>query len=179
MEKPNVHRVLAGLYLWKSSADGIQPFCYQFMPVYPFSPFNDFDEWMPDLQVGGDKGAFKDPMATYPAKRGAIPTVQWEGMREGIIDLKYITTLHQSLQRYENSGADLTNIAAIKERLEMFLKRIDLRAIDISSNTELEPYATISPREYEQFRYQMAMDILQINELLAQRRSLTNGVAQV
>lgn len=177
MEKPNVHRVLAGLYLWKSGADGITPFCYQFMPVYPFSPFNDFDEWMPGFEVGGDKGAFKDQMATYPAKRGPIPTVQWEGLREGITDLKYITTLHQSLQRYEDSGGSLTKIAAIKERMAGFFKRIDLRKIDVLSNTELEPYDSISPRDYQEFRYQMANDIMQINGFLKETELVAHETA--
>jgi hypothetical protein len=157
--------------------DGISPFCYQFMPIYPFSPFNDFDEWMPGLQVGGDKGAFKDPMTTYPARHGSIRTLQWEGLREGIIDLKYITTLHNALQHYERSGADMAEVAEIRERMAAILKRIDLREIDVLSNTELEPYATISPREYHQFRRQMAMDILHINELNAQSQLVATGSA--
>ncbi|HEY9716898.1 MAG TPA: hypothetical protein V6C69_05495 [Trichormus sp.] len=177
MEKPNVHRVLAGLYLWKSGMDGISPFCYQFMPIYPFSPFNDFDEWMPGLQVGGDKGAFKDPMTTYPARHGSIRTLQWEGLREGIIDLKYITTLHNALQHYERSGADMAEVAEIRERMAAILKRIDLREIDVLSNTEMEPYATISPREYDQFRRQMAMDILHINQLNARSQLVETGSA--
>lgn len=171
MEKPNVHRVLAGLYLWKSGVDGISPFCYQFMPMYPFSPFNDFDEWIPGLHVGGEKGAFKDQMSTYPAKRGAISTVQWEGLREGIIDLRYLTTLHDALKRYESAGISSAEVAAIYERVERFLKRIDLRNIDVLSHTDMEPYETVSPREYHQFRQQMAMDILRINELLAKSQT--------
>ena len=66
MEKPNVHRVLAGLYLWKSGASGIAPYCYQHLPTCPFSPFDDFDEWDPVERTRPDEPPFKDHMTTYP-----------------------------------------------------------------------------------------------------------------
>jgi hypothetical protein len=171
MEKPNLHRVLAGLYLWKSRADGIAPYCYQHLPQPPFSPFDDFDEWEPGFQVGEETRPFKDHMTTYPAQGGSIPTVQWKGLGEGITDLKYLTTLEGAINAGSQSGAErIRRLASeARRRLESFLACIDLRAIKITSETEPLPYADIRPEEYHSFREQMARDIIALREATAEQ----------
>lgn len=168
MEKPNLHRVLAGVYLWKSGATGIQPYCYQHLPKFPFSPFNDFDEWEPNSEIGSVQRSFRDHLATYPAKDGPIQTLQWQGMREGINDLRYITTLDYWLEQASLSHDEL--IAAESSRIradrDKFLGRVDLRAVVIISEKDPEPYAAIKPEEYHQFRHQLALAILHLQGLL-------------
>ena len=36
---------------------------------------------------------FRPHMTTYPSREGPIPTIQWEAMREGIDDIRYLMTL--------------------------------------------------------------------------------------
>ncbi len=161
MEKPNLNRVLAGAYLWKSGAAGISPYCYQHMPVYPNSPFDDFDEWEPDFHQGGINRPFKDHMTTYPARNGIIPTLQWEALRDGIVDFKYWYTLNywitQGLASQTQATVDLAD--AVQKRSDALLSRINLLAIAINSETEREPYPEIEPHEYDEFRNQLRDDI--------------------
>ena len=42
--------------------------------------------------------ALKDHLATYPARRGSVPTLQWKGLSAGLYDLRYLETLAE-LQR--------------------------------------------------------------------------------
>ena len=167
MEKPDVHRVLAGLYLWKSKAAGIAPYCYQHLPKAPFSPFDDFDEWEPDFHVGSLRRPFKDHMTTYPARFGSIPTLQWKGMADGIYDLRYLTTFEAALKRFKDcrphEGGPFVEAARL--RCEQFLKRISLKDVNINSETISVPYRHIMPEEYSVFREQLARDIMTIAEL--------------
>jgi len=166
MEKPNLSRVLAGLYLWKTGAAGIQPYCYQHLPKYPFSPFNDFDEWEPNSDLGPNPRVFRDHMVTYPSKNGPIPTLQWRGMREGITDLKYLTTLESALVEAE-SHADssiATEAAGIRECIREFLDKIGIRSINITSETEAEPYKEVPPEAYQRFREYMARSIIRLQK---------------
>ena len=169
MEKPAVHRVLAGLYLWKSKADGIAPYCYQHLPSAPFSPFDDFDEWEPDFQLGPVNRPFKDHMTTYPAKFASIPTRQWKGLADGINDLRYLTTLAATIKKYKtcNSLAVHNSISESWRRVESFLSRISLTQIDILSETNPVPYGEIAAEEYSRFREQVARDIVLLDAIAA------------
>ena len=162
MEKPDLHRVLSGLLLWKSRAAGISPYCYQHLPVPPSSPYDDFDDW--DAGTPADTRPLRDHMATYPARSGSIPTVQWEGLREGINDLRYLTTLQKALGRaalHQEASALIDEAVA---RREAFLARIKFPTVSILSDTERQPYPDISPEQYHAFRAQMAKDIMALRE---------------
>ena len=163
MEKPNLHRVLSGVYLWKTGADGIAPYCYQHAPAFPFSPFDDFDAWEPLVRVG----KFRDQMTVYPAMSGVIPTVQWEGMREGITDLRYLTTLDYALGLAGRVDPRRSGSPAgdARRRRDDFLSRIVIDEIEVESGAETEPYPRISAVEYHEFRRRIAADI---GELYAQ-----------
>lgn len=168
MEKPNLNRVLAGAYLWKTGAEGISPYCYQHMPVYPNSPFDDFDEWEPDFHESGIDRPFKDHMTTYPAQEAIIPTLQWEALRDGIIDYRFWYTLDHLIEQFSNSenkeAADLASAA--QTRRDGTLSRIDMTSIRINSETEIEPYDEIDTYEYDEFRSQLRNDIAALQTFL-------------
>jgi len=168
MEKPLVHRALAGVYLWKSGAAGIAPYCYQHLPQFPNSPFNDFDEWEPGFHVGQERRPFKDHMTTYPARGGSIPTLQWKGLSDGITDLRYLTTLDATITRALSapSAPVRSSAAMIRARTNAFLDRVSLTDIDIVSETNREPYPGIAPADYRAFRVQMARDAVELSASL-------------
>ncbi len=175
MEKPDLHRVLAGLWLWKSRAEGIAPYCYQHGPGAPFSPFDDFDgakNDAPELDAANLNRPTKDIMTTYPASAGSIPTVQWKGIAEGIGDLKYLTTLEDALQKAATFASPCTQemTRKIRQRVDIFLERIRLNSIEIRSSVAVEPYADIASAEYREFRTQMARDIIAL-QTLSERQS--------
>jgi hypothetical protein len=168
MEKPLVHRALAGVYLWKSGAAGIAPYCYQHLPQFPNSPFDDFDEWEPGFHVGQERRPFKDHMTTYPSRGGSIPTLQWKGLSDGITDLRYLMTLDAIVARALTapSAAIRERAATVRARTNVFLDRVSLTDIDIVSETIREPYSGIAPADYRAFRVQMARDAVDLSALM-------------
>ncbi|MGE0492523.1 MAG: hypothetical protein AB7S38_25130 [Vulcanimicrobiota bacterium] len=85
-EQAMTHRVLAGFGLYKSGASGISPYCYQHRPRYPGSPYNDFEAF----ERGWSRR--RQHMTTYPARRGSVSTLQWEGLKAGLWDLCLLAT---------------------------------------------------------------------------------------
>jgi hypothetical protein len=84
VEDPAVYRRNFGLVLWKAGFDGAMDYAYQhgFNHVW-----NDFD----------DK-TYRDHNFTYPTANGVIPTIAWEGFREAVDDVRYVTTLEKAIR---------------------------------------------------------------------------------
>lgn len=78
-ENPEVYRRNFGLALWKAGYDGAMEYAYQ--KNYN-STWNDFDHHK-----------YREENFTYPTSDGIVSTIQWEGFREGIDDVKYLSTL--------------------------------------------------------------------------------------
>lgn len=83
VENPFVFRKNYGLVLWQQDYDGAMPYAYQHSEG---SSWNDFD------------GRYRDHMFTYPTTDGVIDTLAWEGFREGVDDVRYLTTLVDRLE---------------------------------------------------------------------------------
>lgn len=93
LEQPYMYRNNYGLWLWKQGLDGSCDYVYQ--DVSGNSGWNDFDE-----------AHYKDQTMAYSSSNGVIDTVQWEGMREGYDDLRYLSTLLKQInesKKYPNS----------------------------------------------------------------------------
>ncbi len=74
---------------------------------YNGDPYNDFD------------GDARDWCAVYPGENGElIPTMDWESLREGVDDLRYIATLKELAARAEH-GSAAQQAAAGKARAEL------------------------------------------------------------
>ncbi|MBV5327028.1 MAG: hypothetical protein JZU65_05230 [Chlorobium sp.] len=79
VEDPRVYRENYGYRLWLGGYDGCMLYAYQ----HGFGEiWNDFDS--PE---------FRDHVFAYPTRTGVIDTVQWEGFREGIDDIRYLSTI--------------------------------------------------------------------------------------
>lgn len=81
-ESPGTYRQVYGVSLWMDGFDGACAYAYQTGPDKFRSGWDDWasDNWRPH-------------MMTYPTVSGPIPTLQWEGWREGIDDSRYMATL--------------------------------------------------------------------------------------
>ena len=102
VEDPLVYRRNYGLALWRAGFDGAMDYAYQhaFHAVW-----NDFDD--PD---------YRDHVFAYPTANGVVGTLQWEGFREGVDDVRYIATLQAEV------ALASPDLAAQGQR---FLNRID------------------------------------------------------
>ncbi len=138
-ENPVINRFHAGFYLWNTGLDGIVPYVYQ--SIWN-DPYNDFDVW-------GDKPAsnYRDHMVAYPSENGPVPTVQWEALREGIDDYRYVKTWAEYNIHAENIGMD---VIAIGNEMADLLNRYS-------------DYSTYLDIPIEQFTNDRAIVIAQIN----------------
>lgn len=88
------NRYLTGVAFWRSGATAVWSWTFQ-RPTG--DPYNDFD--------GDDHGPAKDACLTYPAPghHPLVPTLQWEGIREGVDDVRYLYTFQQMVARCKAS----------------------------------------------------------------------------
>ena len=110
VEEPETFRRNFGLLLWKSGFDGTMDYAYQ----HSFGHiWNDFDN-----------KSYRDHVFAYPTVNGVIDTVQWEGFREGVDDVRYVTTLEKGIAAAKACG----NKAAAKlaAESEMWLGKLDI-----------------------------------------------------
>jgi hypothetical protein len=86
LELPQTWRRTYGLLLWQAGYDGGMPYAWQ----HSYGDgWNDFDN------------RERDHNFTYPAVDKPIDTLQWEGFREGVDDVRYLTTLMTMLESGE------------------------------------------------------------------------------
>ena len=108
-EFPETFRRNFGLVLWQRGCDGAMDYAYQ----HSFDDiWNDFDCW----------GSCRDHVFAYPTMDGVIDTVQWEGFREGVDDVRYLTTLLNAIEEAKVNGKD----ASFAESWLIDLKSSDL-----------------------------------------------------
>ncbi|MEO7860393.1 MAG: hypothetical protein ABIU05_08090 [Nitrospirales bacterium] len=82
-ENPFLLRLNYGIVLWANGYDGAMPYAYQ----HCFGAcWNDVDH-----------PKYRDHNLTYPTADGVIDTLAWEGFREAVDDLRYLTTLEKLL----------------------------------------------------------------------------------
>jgi hypothetical protein len=77
MEEPATYRKNFGVNLWLMGMDGACNFAYQ-----SYVPWNDFTS-----------AIYRSHTMAYPTEGEPIPTVQWEGWRSGVNDVRYLTLL--------------------------------------------------------------------------------------
>ena len=108
---PETYRRNYGLLLWQWGFDGAMTHAYQC--GYGFI-WNDFD------------GLYRDENMTYPTADGVIDTIQWEGYREGVNDLRYLATLQAAIRRKPATPAAVKAANFLAE-----LKKADLTTRDL------------------------------------------------
>ncbi|MGE5363877.1 MAG: hypothetical protein ACM3SM_07070 [Bacteroidota bacterium] len=93
-ENPEVYRRNFGIALWQAGYDGAMDYAYQ--KNYN-SIWNDFDN-----------KRYREETFTYPLSDGLISTIQWEGFREGVDDMRYLSTLLDMIDKLKSRGRDVT-----------------------------------------------------------------------
>jgi len=109
VEDPEIYRRNYGITALCNGYDGVMNFAYQ----YAFESsnghiWNDFN----------NTSIYRNHVFAYPTTDGVIDTVQWEGFREAVDDVRYLTTLakksntadYQSLCRSLPTNNDLDSI---------------------------------------------------------------------
>ena len=109
VEDPQVYRRNYGLLLWKAGYDGAMTYAYQSAHG---NTWNDFDH-----------DTYRDHNFTYATVDGVIDTIQWEGFREAVDDVRYAATLQRYIEEAQASGD--ADRAALAREAQAFLDRLD------------------------------------------------------
>jgi len=99
VEDPEAYRKNYGYVLWKAGYNGSMNYAYQRNYGHIW---NDFD---PEAT---QPHPYRDHCFTYPITNGVIGTVQWEGMREGYDDMRYLSTLLNKMDALKAQGKDIS-----------------------------------------------------------------------
>ena len=109
------NRFMTGFHFWRTAATGAWSWTF----LRPKgSAYDDFD--------GTSQREHKDACIAYPTPdgKGLVPTLQWEGIREGVDDYKYLYTL-KTLIDEAKSAAKPETVAAGKEAQTELAKMLD------------------------------------------------------
>jgi len=109
-EVPETYRRNYGLRLWKAGYTGHMNYAYNAARGY--SQWNDFD-YAPQ-----DTYHERDYCLAYTTSNGVVDTVQWEGFREGVDDVRYLSTLLEAMQAAKQDPAR----AAVAGECEKFAR---------------------------------------------------------
>jgi hypothetical protein len=102
VEEPLTYRRNYGLSLWRANYDGAMDYAYQ----HSFGHiWNDFDDPL-----------YRDHVFAYPTTDGVIDTVEWEGFREGVDDVRYVATLQEQIEEL-NAAGKKQEAAAVRDWL--------------------------------------------------------------
>lgn len=108
LEQPFLYRYFFGHWLRRSGMDGSRTYAYQHAFGAGDSmgrPWDDFDNAL-----------YRSHMLAYPTVDGVVDTLQWEGVRAAVDDMRYTATLHRAIAAAVASGsADLVERARSAE----------------------------------------------------------------
>ncbi len=98
-ESPEIYRRNFGLLLWQKDFDGAMDFAYN---------------WSEGNQIWNDFSApgnhYKSHAFTYPTSSGIVDTIEWEGYREAVTDIRYLYTLFRAVTTAKGAGKDTSAI---------------------------------------------------------------------
>lgn len=115
-ENPAFMRRVHGLQIYKANYDGIGNY------ILDATRWNDFL---------GDVHNFRGFAMTYGTREGVIDTLQWEGVREAVDDVRYATLLRQHAHAAMTEGGPDALYTARQALL--WLERLDERTADLNA----------------------------------------------
>ena len=115
VELPYLYRHNYGLWMWAAGFDGACDFSY--MWTFGSSLWDDFDD------VNGSR----ELNFVYPTSTGVVDTIEWEGFREGVDDVRYVSTLENLIAQCKagRSAGNAIYDAGVRE--EAYLERLKAR----------------------------------------------------
>ena len=119
------NRHMLGIFNWKSSASGA--WSWTFLRCFG-NPYNDFDD------------SIKEQCICYPAfeGHGTIDTLQWEAIREGVYDYRYIRYWDELCKNNIDKPAKRRVVSHSRRRISKTMDSINWNSLNYSvSNTQL------------------------------------------
>ena len=133
-DDPQTNRVDAGALLWKANLYGA------FLPDYQ-TAFGDDPYDQASAGACASKIAYRPLMLTYPVKGGVLDTLQWEACREGVTDVRYLTTMYAALRECKDAHIAKPLTTESETYVKTFLTK---------------PLANLPEGDYDTFRTRVA-----------------------
>lgn len=160
-ENPLKNRLLAGHFVMTSELDGLLPLQYSQItrPASTGNPYDDFDN---------NSRGYRDLLLTYPAiipHTSNVPTLQWDALRAGFNEQRYVTTLKEKINEYSRSRPAEAN-AILKKLREQTAKYLNAQGVN-------DPFAIeqgggkIVAKDFKETRDFLAREIIKVQNLLA------------
>ena len=131
---PKTNRVDAGYLLWKANLYGA--FLPDYQTAFGTDPYDESSTGAIPAQA-----AFRPQMLTYPVKDGVLDTLQWEACREGVDDVRYLTTLYAALRECKDAHIAKPLVTEAETFVKTFLDK---------------PLANLPDDQYDTFRAKVA-----------------------
>ena len=139
-EDPKTNRVDTGVLLWKANLYGA--FLPDYQTAFGADPYD-------ETSAGAcpSKIAFRPLMLTYPVKGGVLDTLQWEACREGVTDVRYLTTMYAALRECKDAHIAKPLTTEAETYVKTFLNK---------------PLANLPEGQYDTFRTRVAAYALRL-----------------
>ncbi len=131
---PKTNRVDSGLLLWRSNLYGA--FLPDYQTAFGADPYDESS-----AGAAPSKAAFRPQMLAYPIKDGVLDTLQWEACREGVNDVRYLTTMYAALRECKDAHIAKPLVGEAEGYVKTFLDK---------------PLANLPEPQYDAFRAQIA-----------------------
>ncbi len=151
LEQPDLYRQNYGLHLWKGGWDGACNFAYQ--ADFGVGGWRNDAGW-DDFNIDPNQ-RWKDHSMTYASLDGPIDTIQWEGFREGVDDVRYLRTLQAHIRRAKSSGRP--DLVAMGRSAETWI-----HGVPIQSKPRILPPGAVPPHDLDALRQEMIRWILEL-----------------
>jgi hypothetical protein len=116
VEAPETYRRNYGLKLWAAGYSGA--FNYEYQGHETKKAYDDFFE-----------EHYRNHTMAYPAHGRPIDTRQWEGWREGVDDVRYVSTLRKAIDHAAAAGRGPSRVEAARKWLATITGDEDLDAV--------------------------------------------------
>jgi len=137
---PKTNRVDSGLLLWRSNLYGA--FLPDYQTAFGTDPYDETSAGAPP-----SKAAFRPLMLTYPVRDGVLDTLQWEACREGVTDVRYLTTMYAALRECKDAHIAKPLVDEAEGYVRTFMDK---------------PLANLPEAQYDGFRTQVANYAIQL-----------------
>ena len=146
-ELPDVRRYLAGVWFWSTGADGQGYWVYQSR----WQRTRAFQDLEGDLHA--------HDYVVYPDVDGLIPTIQWECIRMGIDDARYLYTLEAAIAAHKGSP----QVAAAEKFLDD-LRRSLPQSVNLPDKTCILYNCPWKPCDFMRLRREVARYIVELEK---------------
>jgi hypothetical protein len=133
-DDPQTNRVDAGVLLWKANLYGA--FLPDYQTAFGADPYDETSAGACPSQI-----AYRPLMLTYPVKNGVLDTLQWEACREGVTDVRYLTTMYAALRECKDAHIAKPLATEAETYVKTFLTK---------------PLANLPDTDYDTFRAKVA-----------------------